>query len=493
MLECSGRNGSKGDEHFHSPLPFTFKYSLNNPFTMSLLDFAERNQEKNGSNRIQIRERTTKNLRKGTVKIPEKKGVRFVHLADVHLGAFKSQHEALREAPAKLLRMVVEFCRKYGVDFILIAGDLFHGNVVKIEIQKECAGILTEADESGIRVYAVYGSHDASPTHSSSVDVLAAAKRITSVEKMVQDENGKIRLLPVIDRTGVALVGVHGRKRESEVEYLEALDFEAMEKIPRPRIFLLHSTISELRPDFLKEEEGVPISLLPGNFDYYACGHVHRRTVSRWDGCLFVYPGALFGSSLRDLEENTAQLPGFYLVDLQDKIDERNITFVDIYSLQELTGHSGEIPDIVFVQFSFGTTIPGEVEEVVKNWVESRGLENSVVYLKLEGKLSAGKRSEIPFDEIARRGVERGAIDVLVNREGLVEANDESGHIVHGESIEEIERKVAEEFFQDREEARQALEFLSILGAEKLEGESREAYLERIRRVVEKELGLGGE
>ncbi|MEM3567634.1 MAG: hypothetical protein QXS83_03620, partial [Thermoplasmata archaeon] len=169
------------------------------------------------------------------------------------------------------------------------------------------------------------------------------------------------------------------------------------------------------------------------------------------------------------------------------------ITFVDIYSLQELTGHSGEIPDIVFVQFSFGTTTPGEVEEVVKNWVESRVLENSVVYLKLEGKLSAGKRSEIPFDGIARRGVESGAIDVLVNREGLVEANDESGHIVHGESVEEIERKVAEEFFQDREEARQALEFLSILGAEKLEGESREAYLERIRRVVEKELGLGGE
>ncbi|MEM3513040.1 MAG: DNA repair exonuclease, partial [Thermoplasmata archaeon] len=465
--------------------------------TMSLLDYVreEASEKKTESqNTNQIIERSTKNLRDNQVKIPAKKKIRFVHLADVHLGAFKAQHEALRDAPAKLLKMVVEFCKEYDVDFILIAGDLFHGNVVKIEVQKEAASILTDADEHGIRVYVVYGSHDASPTHSSSVDVLAAAKRITSVERMEYGENEKIQLQPVIDKTGVAIVGVHGRKREIEAAYLAALDFEALEKIPKPRIFLLHSAVAEYRPDFLREDEGVPLSLIPKNFDYYACGHVHRRSVNLVKGYgPIVYPGALFGSSTKDLEENTERLPGIYLLDFDDKIGEENLTFVDVYSLAELTGHPGEIPDIMFAQFSFGTTTPGEVEEQLKNWIEKKELSNTIVYLKVEGKLSEGKRSQIPFEAIAKAGIERGAIDVLVNREGLREPIDEIEHVVHGESVAEIEWKVAEEVFQDKEAARQALKFLHILGAEKLEGESDKDYFGRIKSEVWKELGLGGE
>ncbi|MCX8173100.1 MAG: DNA repair exonuclease [Thermoplasmata archaeon] len=462
---------------------------------MSLFDFGRNDAlgEKVNQRTVKIQERSTKNLRAPPPEIPEKKKVRFVHLADVHLGAFKAQHEVLREASAKLLRMVVEFCKKYDVDFILVAGDLFHGNVVKIEIQKECAAILTDADESGIRVYAVYGSHDASPTHSSSVDVLAAAKRITLVEVMAWNENEKINLLPVVDRSGVSLVGVSGRKREIEIEYLDKLDFETLEKIPRPKIFMLHSTVAELRPEFLKEAEGVSFALLPRNFDYYACGHVHMRSVNfAEDYGLFVYPGPLFASSVKDLEENTERLPGFYLVDFDEKITEENLTFVDIYSLQALTGHNGEIPDIVFAQFSFGNTTPGEVEDQLKNWIENRDLRNSVVYLKLEGKLVEGKRSKIPFEEIAGEGVALGALDVLINREGLADAEVDLEHVVHGESIEEIERKVAEVFFQDAEEANEAIRLIGILGAEKLEGESNEAYHTRIEENVKKNLDLGG-
>lgn len=459
---------------------------------MRLFEFSQNEtteMKENNQRGPQILERSTKNLKTSVVNIPEKKRVRFVHIADVHLGAFKSQHEALRDAPAKILRIVVEFCKKYNVDFILIAGDLFHGNVVKIEIQKECAAILTEADENGIKVYGVYGSHDASPTHSSSVDVLAAAKRIIPVEKMIWGQNEKINLQPVFDKSGISLVGIHGRKREIEVEYLEKVDFEALEKIPKPRIFVLHSAVAEYRPDFLKEE-GLPLSLLPKNFDYYACGHVHRR-IDQFVGDYgrLVYPGALFGSSLRDLEENTERLPGFYLVDFDETLSKPNLTFIDIYSLQELTGYSNEIPDIMFVHFSFGTTTPGGVEKELKKWLEKRDLSNMLVYIKLEGKLTEGKRSHIPFEEIVKLAREQGAIDVLVNREGLLEPVHYVEHVVHAESIDEIEIKVAESFFQDHEKAKLALRLLNILGAEKMEGESTDNYRARIKAEVDKELG----
>lgn len=429
------------------------------------------------------------------ITIPEKKKVRFVHIADVHLGAFKEQHERLRKAGLDLLKMVVEFCERYKVDFILISGDLFDKHLPPLELQKECAAVLTGADERGIRVYVVYGSHDASPTHNSYVDVLAATKRIRQVEKKMKSENGKISLVPVEDISGIRIVGMRGMKGGTEVNYMEELDFENIEKIPRPRIFMLHSAITEFRPDFLKEE-GVPLSIVPRNFDYYACGHVHKRIVQYKEGYgLFVYPGALFGSNVRDLEEATEHLPGFYIVDFEGKaIAKEDLTFIDVYSLQTMLGKNetpDAIPDIMYVEFTFETATPGNITSEIKKWAKEKDLKDTIVYLKINGRLEEGRRSQINVEEIARILKDRGAIEVLPNKEGIVEKK-ESVIVQPGGSLEDIERKVVEEFFRQKEEVERALQLLNVLGVEREQGESEKDYKNKIWENVKKELGLEG-
>ena len=50
--------------------------------------------------------------------------VRFAHMADVHLGAFREPR--LREANLGAFVSALDMCREEKVYFILICGDLFH-------------------------------------------------------------------------------------------------------------------------------------------------------------------------------------------------------------------------------------------------------------------------------------------------------------------------------------------------------------------------------
>ncbi|MGC9060859.1 MAG: metallophosphoesterase family protein [Thermoplasmata archaeon] len=468
---------------------------------MTLMDFRNENKKLGVSSLQPILYQSTKNLRSAKPRIPEKGRVRFVHLADLHLGSFRIERKELQQIPLRIFRMVIEFSKKYNVDFVVIAGDLFDSNVTSIECLKETGRILADAKEHGIRVYSVPGSHDASPTHSAYIDVLASANLIQIVEKLVQNEEGKIQIKPVQDKTGINIVGLGGLKRGNEIEYYKNLDYDTIEKIPKPRIFIMHSTITEFRPDFLREEQGIPLSLIPRDFSYYACGHVHQRLQQLCDGYgIFVYPGQLFAATIRDFEHCTNSLPGFYLVDFDEhmQVSEQSITFVDVYSLQTLVGEpENMIPDVLFAKISFEEFSPSELEyklkNILKNSLKSQGLQNCILLLKMEGKLREGRRCEIRWQELAKDCIESGAVEVFFNKE-KIEEKEVGMEIIHGETTEEIEKNTMIEFFLKREgasnreaaleKAEKAMELLPILAKIQEEGEKEDVYINRIYEEV---------
>lgn len=450
---------------------------------------------------------STAMLRKNAVegvKIPEKKKVRFLHVADVHLGSLRGMHERVLEIPMHILKMVVEFAIKYCVDFVVIAGDLFHSHVTSIDILKDVQATLVDAKEHGIRMYAIYGSHDASPTHSSYVDVLASAKLLTQVEVMEQDNDGKLTLKPVMDSSGINLVGIHGRTRGIDALIYENLNFEALAKIPKPRIFLLHNAIAEYRPEFLKEtQDSIPLSLIPADFDYYACGHVHQRIEPFEErGGIFAYPGQLFAATSRDLEEITSCLPGFYLVDVDEHgISRDSIMFVDIYSLAALTGNKYVIPDVVFIKLEFGVTTPEEMNNEIEEKlgeIKREEIEGKIVLLKVSGTLKGRKRTEVKWEQFYALIKEMGALDVYIGREGVYVVESEHDTVVHGETREEIEEKTIEECFArfegalgGREGAQRAKEILQIFASmEQQEGENKDTYETRMYSLVKAHLKL---
>jgi len=90
------------------------------------------------------------------------KEVKFVHASDIHVGGFAGR--ALRVKEEETLTTFVNRCIDEKVDFVVLAGDTFDSNIPPIREAIMFSKQMRKLKEAGIRVYAVYGSHDYSPT-----------------------------------------------------------------------------------------------------------------------------------------------------------------------------------------------------------------------------------------------------------------------------------------------------------------------------------------
>ena len=87
--------------------------------------------------------------------------MKFLHIADVHLGCTRYQ---LAESPRDFFDAWFDVMQRYGVsenvDFVLICGDFFHKRSVPPETMNYAVEGLTMMREAGIPVIAIEGNHD---------------------------------------------------------------------------------------------------------------------------------------------------------------------------------------------------------------------------------------------------------------------------------------------------------------------------------------------
>jgi DNA repair exonuclease SbcCD nuclease subunit len=269
------------------------------------------------------------------------------------------------------------------------------------------------------------------------------------------------------------------------------LDREGLEKEQGFKIFAFHSAISELKPEFLAQMESIPVSLLPEGFDYYASGHVHRRTESGFPGHeRIVFPGALFAGYSRDLEDSArGEKRGFYLVSFDDKVED--VRFI-------------EVPVCEFEYFEYDVK-DKNVLQAKKDLLDKLGkigVENKVVIIKIKGELAGGKTSEISSSEIRDLLKDNGALDVIINRYGLT-SREYAAVKVAGEDSSAIEARLlrenigavkvsVEELKADRG-AKLAEDLLRILRQGQKVNETKKDYEERVQKHAWDMLGLAGE
>ena len=344
--------------------------------------------------------------------------MKFAHMADAHLGAF-GKNPPLRDLNLKAFEKAIEISIKENVDFILIAGDLFHNPIPDMEIVRQAVEILKRARNKGIRIYVIYGSHDFSAGTTSLLDVISSTGLFTKAVNY-EFRDGKIYLKGVKDDSGVTITGISGLSSSREVEYFDHIDREALKNIPGEKIFAFHTTIYELKPSYISDKNAVPLSLLPENFDYYAGGHLHERIEYKFHSSPLIYPGALFGSNYNDLD--ILKERGFYIVeDFKPK-------FVPV-----------KVCD--FFKKSIDATamdaksLEKEIMDMAKNDYSGK-----VVILKIHGKLKSGKIGDIDFHKI-REEFKKTSMDFLLNTYNLGTMARESMSVM-GDSREDIENKI---------------------------------------------------
>ena len=215
--------------------------------------------------------------------------LKFIHCSDLHVDSPLdglerypgAPVEALRGATREALRNLVSLAIDRGVDFVVIAGDVFDGDWRDINTGLFFVSQMRRLDRAGIPVYVKRGNHD-------------AASEITRALAMP----GNVHEFPVRHahtfRIESLRVALHGR---SFGERAVPQDLAASYPSPVPgwlNVGVLHTSLS----GYAAHDPYAPttVDTLRGlGYDYWALGHVHAREVLRERSPRIVYCGNLQG------------------------------------------------------------------------------------------------------------------------------------------------------------------------------------------------------
>ncbi len=391
--------------------------------------------------------------------------MKFAHLADCHIGGW---HEPLlKELNLKSFRKAVDSCIEEHVGFVLISGDLFDAALPSIDLLKETAFLLNRLKEYDIQVYLIPGSHDFSFSGKTMLDVLENAGLVTNVIKF-ESEN---KLKFTIDKTGTKIVGFYGKKGGLESNEYKILVNQHLESEPGFKIFLFHSLLNELKSNKFESIEGIPISFLPKNFNYYAGGHPHfvcNKIFNEYG--MVAYPGPIFPNNFQELED--LKCGGLYIIDYSKELSLKHIKLELIHVSANLINAENKTPK--------------EVEEHIINQV--RDFKNKIVTIRIEGCLKSGKTSDIDFNYIKEKL--DGCYCLLKNTNKLTTKEFEEIKVDYNEPID-IESSIIEEYANNSKFKISFIKGLMHgLAKEKLEGERNQDFELRVIKDIQNLLNL---
>ncbi len=220
--------------------------------------------------------------------------MKFIHLADVHLGYKQYGCYSRLVDFAQAFYNAIKFGIDNKVDFILIAGDLFHKKSEMDPVTlMQATKVLKKAKNANIPVIAVEGNHDSTYFRESYswMDYLARNNLIINLKPRFED---KELIVDEWDGQDGAYVDL-GFVRIYGMKYYGSLTPKILEKYYKKirkkdfTIFMAHIGVE----GYLNIYGCIPSSKLhklKGKVDYVALGHIHKSFVE--DDFIF-NPGSL--------------------------------------------------------------------------------------------------------------------------------------------------------------------------------------------------------
>jgi exonuclease SbcD len=219
---------------------------------------------------------------------------KFVHAADIHLDSpllglrtrspefAERVQQASRQAFDNLVALTIdEDCR-----FLLLAGDLFDGNLRHVPTGHFFLDRMRRLEAAGVEVFIVAGNHDAE-------NEFASRLTLSPNVCLFDRRSAETRILVDI---GVAIHGQSFRER--------AMMDNIARDYPRPtdgffNIGVLHTACAGSEGEHAVYAPCTLEQLVNHGYDYWALGHVHARAVlSEYPHV--IYPGNLQGRHARE-------------------------------------------------------------------------------------------------------------------------------------------------------------------------------------------------
>tara|TARA_Y100000310_G_scaffold171085_1_gene171282 strand:+ start:48607 stop:49824 length:1218 start_codon:yes stop_codon:yes gene_type:complete len=398
--------------------------------------------------------------------------MKYAHLADLHLGSWRDQK--MRDLSTKAFLQAIDECIEKSVDFILFAGDIFNTSLPALDTLKIVTKKLKELQEINIPLFVIAGSHDFSPSGKTMIDVLENAGLLVNVCKGIVDPNSKKLILRFVvePNTGAKITGILGRKGQLDKKYYENLELDSLEREEGYKIFMFHTTLSELKPKHLEQVESHPASFLPKGFDYYAGGHIHHPNRIDLEGYgPMTYPGALFPNNFAEVEKYSHG--GYYIITTHE-----HGSIIEWMPLKV----------IKHCKISIDARGLGP-EHIKEKLLENMDVKDAIVTIRIYGKLAQGKLNDINFKEVFNKFYAEGAYFIMKNTAKLIA--DEYEEIKISEANPEmIEEKLIKEhlqqikLFDSEKELSLSKTLLQCLNNSKQEGETITDFNDRILKEI---------
>lgn len=244
---------------------------------------------------------------------------RFIHTADVHLDSpLKSL--ALRNpeladligvATRRAFERVIDLCLDEQVNALVIAGDLYDGDLRSMNTAAFLGRQMRRLDDAGVRVFMVRGNHDSESTITRYLDLPS------NVHVFTGRGGGK-----ELNDLGVAIHGVSFARRHAPESLLPKY------RPPIPglvNIGIMHTSLAGAAGH--DDYSPCAVSDLSAHgFQYWALGHIHQRQVHEKDPFV-VMPGIPQG---RDIGEDGSK--SVTLVEVTDagiRLEERVVAIAE--------------------------------------------------------------------------------------------------------------------------------------------------------------------
>ena len=277
--------------------------------------------------------------------------MRFIHCADLHLDSplrGLERYEGapvndMREATRRSFANIIDLALEREVDFIMIAGDVFDGDLLDFNAGLFFANQLRRLADADIRAFIVRGNHDAMSKISKAVPL---PKNVHVFKSSKPDT-------VVDDLLGYA---IHGQSFATGV-VMDDLAAQYPDAHPGLlNIGLLHTALAGREG----HESYAPTTserLASKGYHYWALGHVHNREVVRQNPWI-VFPGNSQGRNARELGEK-----GCMVVEGDAEDGIRSVEFVatDVARWQHLTIDATDVTTLDDLQEAIQQAVRGAV------------------------------------------------------------------------------------------------------------------------------------
>ncbi len=371
--------------------------------------------------------------------------MRFLHLADLHLGKQLNDVSLLPDQEF-ILTQIVSMADSEGADAVLIAGDIYQRSSPQAEAMALFDAFVSQLAALGKKVFIISGNHDSALRISYFSSLIKASGVYVS-----EAFEGKMQSVTLRDRYGDIVVWLLPFLRPSRVKrvlpeekittYQDAVE-AVLRQTPvdrrRRNILLCHQFITGSETSDSEELavgglDNIDASVFDA-FDYVALGHIHKpQTVKR---ATLRYAGSPLKYSFSEAGHKKSAV----IADIGEKGDI-NVHTLPLHPLRDLRVLEGTMDSLMGLPYSEDYLWITVHDEIVP---PDARVTLSVNFPNMMKFSVSNSRTKYDMDVLASQSMENKSIQELFNDFYRLQNNDREPGEAHQRVIEKVLKELEE-------------------------------------------------